>query len=260
MAIAIMRPRPAQTGRVWWRHLLAWTRFYRASILINFVDPITALLALGLGLGSYIKGGVDGVSFLQFIAPGLVAVTSMNAVSFDSLWATYNYLYENKVYPSMITSPLTVDDLVAGTLLWQATRSLMYGGTFLLIITIFGLVHAWTALLVLPVLLLTGIMFATPAFSYVAITRATEHLLYYISIVIVPMYMFSGVFFPLSRLPHPVQIAIWFTPLYHVAHLFRSLVLGRLGGDLLVDLAWILVFTAIALLFPAHLIRRKLLV
>src|SRR4051794_37567855 len=205
MAIAIIRPHPAQVGRVWWRHLLAWTRFYRTSILINFVDPITALLALGLGLGSYIKGGIDGVTFLQFIAPGLVAVTSMNAVSFDALWGTYNYLYENKVYPSMITSPLTVDDLVAGTLLWQATRSLMYGGTFLIIITLFGLVHAWTALLVLPLLLLTGVMFAAPALSYVAITRANEHLLYYISLIIVPMYMFSGVFFPLRRLPHSVQ-------------------------------------------------------
>ena len=74
------------------------------------------------------------------------------------------------------------------------------------------------------------------------------------------MYMFSGVFFPLRRLPHSVQVAIWFTPLYHVAHLFRSLVLSRISTDLLVDLAWIVVFTAIMLLLPARLIRRKLLV
>lgn len=260
MVVAVLRPRPTQMVRVWWRHLLAWKRFYRTSILINFVDPITALLALGLGLGSYIRGGVDGVTFLQFIAPGLVAVTSMNAVSFDCLWGTYNFLYENKVYPSMITSPLTVDDLVAGTLLWQATRSLMYGGTFLLIITAFGLVHAWTALLVLPLLLLTGVMFAAPAMSYVAITRVNEHLLYYISLVVIPMYMFGGVFFPIRRLPHAVQVAIWFTPLYHAADLFRNLVLGRIGIGLLSDLLWIIVVTAIALLLPARLIRRKLLV
>src|SRR5689334_7558181 len=112
--VAVPRPVPVQAVRVWRRHLLSWTRFWRTSVIINFIDPITALLALGLGLGSYIKGGIDGVSFLQFIAPGLVAVASMNSVSFDCLWSTFNYLYENKVYPSMITSPATVDDLVAG--------------------------------------------------------------------------------------------------------------------------------------------------
>ncbi len=258
-AVAVMRPDPRQVVRVWYRHALAWTRFYRTSIALNFVEPITGLLALGIGLGSYVRL-IDGVSFVQFIGPGLLAVTAMNAVTFDSLFGTYTFLNENRVYPSMITSPLTVDDLVAGTILWQATRSLMYGTTFLLIITAFGLVHAWTALLVLPLLVLTGIMFSAPAIAAAALASAMDQMFYYITLIVTPMYMFSGIFFPLERMPHAIQIAIWCTPLYHVAHLARSFVLGNLSGDLLIDLAWILVFTAIALLFPSRLIRRKLLI
>jgi lipooligosaccharide transport system permease protein len=260
MILAVPRPDPTQALRVWRRHVLTWLRFWRTSILINFIDPIAALLALGVGIGSYIKTGVDGVSFMQFIAPGLVAMTSMNSVSFDCLWTTYNNLYDNKVYPSMITTPATVDDLVAGTLLWQATRSFVYGGIFLIIITAFGLVHHWTALLTLPVLIVSGIMFAAPAVAYVALAKAVDHMLYYISLVIIPMYFFGGVFFPISRLPHPVREAVWFTPLYHVAHLCRQLVLGRVSADLWLDLAWIVVFTAILLLLPVRLISRKLLV
>src|SRR5437868_7977196 len=151
MVVAVRRPDPLQVLRVWYRHAVAWTRFYRTSILLNFVEPITGLVALGIGLGSYVHL-INGISFLQFIAPGLVAVTAMNSVTFDSLFGTYNFLHENKVYPSMINAPLSVDDVVVGTVLWQATRSLIYGGTFLVIITLFGLVRHWTALLALPVL------------------------------------------------------------------------------------------------------------
>lgn len=259
IAVAVMRPNPKQVWRVWYRHAIAWTRFYRTSILLNFVEPITGLVALGMGLGSYVHL-ISGVTFLQFIAPGLVAVTAMNAVTFDSLFGTYNFLYENRVYPSMITSPLTVDDLVFGTILWQATRSLIYGGTFLIIITLFGLVHSWTALLVLPLLVLSGMMFCAPAICVSAIATVFEQMFYYITLIITPMYMFSGIFFPPTRLPHAVQWAIWFTPLYHVAHLSRSFVLGQMSGNLIVDVIWIMAFTAIAMLFPSHLIRRKLLV
>ena len=127
-------------------------------------------------------------------------------------------------------------------------------------VSLYPLVHSFMALLVLPLLVLSGVMFATPAVCTAAIVKAFEQMFYYITLAITPMFMFSGIFFPPNRLPHAVQWAIWLTPLYHVAHLSRSFVLGRPTPDLLVDVAWILVFTLVALLFPARLIRRKLLV
>jgi lipooligosaccharide transport system permease protein len=103
-------------------------------------------------------------------------------------------------------------------------------------------------------------MFAAPAISVAAIAPVFENMFYYITLVITPMFMFSGIFFPPNRLPHAVQGAIWLTPLYHVAHLSRSFVLGQLSPALLGDVLWIAVFTAIAMLFPARLIARKLMV
>jgi lipooligosaccharide transport system permease protein len=257
--IGVMRPVPRQAMRIWVRHAIAWKRFYRTSILLNFFEPITGLVGLGLGLGSYVTH-IGGVSFIQFIGPGLVAVTAMNATSFDSLFSTYNFLHENRVYASMISSPLSVDDISLGMVMWQATRSVLYGGTFLIIIALFGLIHSWWVLLCPFVLILSGIMFAAPAMAFASVVKSFEQMFYYITLVITPMFTFSGIFFPLSRLPHAVQVAIWFTPLYHVAHLIRSLVLGTLSGDLFIDVLWMLVFAAIGLLFPAKLMARKLLV
>jgi lipooligosaccharide transport system permease protein len=135
----------------------------------------------------------------------------------------------------------------------------MYGGTFLIIITVFGLVHSWTALLVLPLLLLSGAMFAAPAICVSTLANAFEQMFYYITLVITPMFTFSGIFSP-----HPAPS--WYPggdlvhALYHVAHVARACVLGRLSIDLWSDVAWMCVFTALALLFPASLIQRKLLV
>src|SRR5579859_1522111 len=193
--ISVMRPDYRQVMRVWWRHVLVWVRSYRTSILLNFVEPITILLALGVGLGSYVHQ-INGMSFLQFIAPGLVSVTAMQSTSFDALFGTYNSLNENRVYPSMITSPLTPDDLVGGTLLWEATRATVFGGIFLIIVAVFGLVHSWTVLLVLPLLALTGVLFAAPAMAVATVATAFDQLFYYITLIITPMFMFSGIFFP----------------------------------------------------------------
>lgn len=258
VAVAILQPQPRQAFNVWYRHFLCYLRFYRTSILLNFVEPTTSLVALGIGLGRYVHL-VNG-SFLQFIGPGLVAVTAMNAVSFDTLFSTYNFLFENKVYPSMITSPLEIDDLVAGTMLWEATRSIIYGGIFLLVITAFGLVHSLTAVLVIPVLFLSGLMFAAPALSVAALARQFQQMFYYMTLVITPMFMFSGIFFPLSRVNPAVRTAIWLTPLYHVAHLIRALAGGSLSSSLLVDLGWIGGFTFLLMLFPSRLIRRRLMI
>src|SRR5689334_5387556 len=100
--LSVMRPSVLQICRVWLRHAISWTRFYRTSVLLNFVEPVSGLVALGLGLGSYVKL-IDGMTFIEYIGPGLVAVTAMNATTFDSLFSTHNFIYENKVYPSMIT-------------------------------------------------------------------------------------------------------------------------------------------------------------
>ncbi len=243
---------------VWWRNFLAWRKFWRSSILLNFGEPLTNLLALGLGLGAYVSSMMQGVSFLQFIAPGLLAVTAMNAVTFDSGFDGYDRLNSNGVYAAMMTSPLTVPEIVAGEYLWEATRSLLYGAVFFIVVLAFGLVHSlWVVLLPIP-LALFGVVFAAPALYVAARAKTHEQLFYYFSLVITPMFMFSGVFFPVNHLPWYIADIIYALPLYHGVDLARSLMLGQISLACLWDLLWILGYAAVLSYLPVKALERRL--
>lgn len=185
---------------VFYRNYLAWLRYYKSSVLLNFGEPLTNLLAFGFGLGAYIAR-MDGVSFASFIGPGLLAVTAMNAVTFDMTFEAYDRLNTHGVYSAMLTTPLSAQDIVGGEFLWEAFRSIMYGMIFLVVLLAMGLVHSWWALLIPVPLVFAGILFAAPALWVSTRARTHEQLFYYFTLVITPMFMFSGVFFPLHRLP-----------------------------------------------------------
>lgn len=242
---------------VWWRNFVSWRKFWRSSILLNFGEPLTNLLALGLGLGAYVSS-MQGVSFLQFIAPGLLAVTAMNAVTFDSGFDTYDKLNTNGVYASMITSPLTVGQIVAGQYLWEATRSILYGVVFAIVIVAFGLVHSWMMLLALVPLILFGVLFTAPALYVAAVAKTHEQLFYYFTLVITPMFMFSGVFFPVQALPGAVADVIYALPLYHGVALTRELILGQVGSATVVHLAWLVGYSLLLAYLPVPALRRRL--
>lgn len=242
---------------VWLRNYLAWTKYYRSSVLMNFGEPITNLLALGFGLGAYVMK-MEGVPFIDFIAPGLLAVTAMNAVTFDIAFEGYDRIHESAIYRAMIASPLGIEELVGGEFLWEATRSVLYGMIFLVVILALGLVHSWWALLLPLPLALTGILFAAPALWVASVASNHEQLFYYFSLVVTPMFMFSGVFFPVAHLPPILRLLIEVTPLYHVVDLMRALVLGHVGLKSLVDVGFMLAFSALFAFMPSRALRRKL--
>lgn len=246
-----------QALTVWYRNYLSWSRFYKSSILLNFGEPLTNLLALGLGLGAYVTT-MQGMSFVQFIAPGLLAVTAMNAVTFDSGFEGYDALNNSGVFQAMIASPLTAGDIVGGQLLWEATRALMYGLVFAIVVALFGLVRSpWALALPLP-LAVTGMLFASPALWVATRAKTHEHLFYYFTLVITPMFMFSGVFFPVTHLPQPLALLIEALPLYHAVHLMRTLLTAAPDPSSLVDMAWLVGYTLLLLLFPAKSLSRRL--
>ncbi len=242
---------------VWWRDFVAWRKFWRSSILLNFGEPLTNLLALGVGLGAYVAV-MQGVSFLQFIAPGLLAVTAMNAVTFDAGFETYDKLNSSGVYAAMLTSPLTVPEIVLGEYLWEATRAILYGAVFFLVILAFGLVHSWWSLLLPLPLVLFGVLFTAPALYVAAVARTHEQLFYYFSLVITPMFMFSGVFFPVGHLPWIVRDIIYILPLYHGVALTRAMVLGQMGAATFWQFLWLLGYAALLAYLPVRALSRRL--
>jgi lipooligosaccharide transport system permease protein len=251
---ALFRP---NARRVFRRNFLAWQKYAWSSLAINIVDPFVYFLAIGLGLGAYVTLAGHG-SLMQFIAPGLLGVTAMNAATFDGCWGCYERLNFNGVYESMVTAPVDPVEIAAGEYLWQGFRSGVYGTLFLCAVAAFGLVHSWWVLALPAIFALTGMAFAVPAL-YVAMRVPTqEHLFFYFSFVVTPMIMFGGVFFPLDKLPHWVSGLAWCTPLYHAVAVCRALLEGSLSVGVVIDVLWLAAFMALFAFVPRNALREKL--
>jgi lipooligosaccharide transport system permease protein len=246
-----------QARMVWYRNYLAWTKYYKSSILLNFGEPFTNLLALGFGLGAYVAK-MQGVPFVDFIAPGLLVVTAMNAVTFDMGFEGYDRMNDSQIYRGMIAAPLTAGEIVGGEFLWEMTRALLYGAGFFVVLLALGLVHSWWALLLPVPLLLVGILFAAPALWVATAARAHEQLFYYYTLAITPLFLFSGVFFPIGKLPGWADTVIVILPLYHAVNLARSLILGHVSTGNLTDVAWLVAYAVVLTAIPTRVLERRL--
>jgi lipooligosaccharide transport system permease protein len=251
---AFVRP---NSWRVCRRNLLAWQKYAWSSVTINIIEPLVYFLAFGYGLGAYFTYGVHG-SLLQYIGPGMLGLTAVNAATFDAAWGGYERLTNNGVYESMVTAPVEPEEIAAGEYIWQAFRAVLYGAIFLGVITGLGLVHSWLALLCLPVLGLTGVLFAIPALYMAFIVKTPEHLFYYFALVATPMVMFGGVFFPLDKLPRWAFDIAWCTPLYHAVNACRALVTGTAGWSTLGETGWLVGAIVVLVWLPHAALRRKL--
>lgn len=242
---------------VWVRDLWDWGKSYKSSVLLNFAEPLLNLLAMGYGLGAFVHR-MGGVSFIEYIAPGLMAVTAMNAATFDAGWGTYERLHESRIYDSMANTPLGPREIVTGELLWEAFRALLYGLTFLVVMVAFGLVRSLWILAAPLVLAPLGVLFGAPAMAVGCAARSIDDLFYYYTLVVTPMFLFSGVFFPVSALPVVVRDAAMALPLYHAVNLLRSLSLGTVSAANLIDWLWLVGYAGLVSLLPTRILARRL--
>jgi lipooligosaccharide transport system permease protein len=247
----------ANARRVFRRNFLAWQKYAWSSVAINIVDPFIYFLALGLGLGAYVTLTGHG-SLIQFIAPGLLGVTAMNAATFDAFWGCFERLNFNGVYEAMVTAPVDPVEIAAGEYLWQSFRAGLYGTLFLGAVAAFGLVHSFWVLLCPAVFALTGLVFAMPGLWVAMKVPTQEHLFFYFSFVVTPMIMFGGVFFPLDKMPAWVVDLAWLTPLYHAVTACRALLLGIPSAQTGIDILWLAAFAAIFAFVPRAALREKL--
>lgn len=246
-----------RSGSIWRREAWVFRHLYRTSILLNFGQPLMWLVAFGLALGSYVYLGRPG-NYLSFVAPGLLAITAMNVVTFDSMFGTWIKTYEWGVYDAVATTPVSPREIVLGTFAWESTRAVMYGGVFMLVMALLGLFHSPWALLLPLVLASVGPLFTAPAMAWAIFAKRFHHLFYYTELVVSPMFFFSGAFFPVDRLPSYLQAAIWITPLYHVVTLARALTYGSLSWGLLVDAAYIAAVSLVLAPVAVRLLNRQL--
>lgn len=252
------RLHPKLTFRVWQRELTLYRRIWPSTILSTLFDPILYLLAMGFGVGAYITSDVEGVSYLQFIAPGLVASSIMYAAAFEAAWNSYVRIFHERSYEAMMTTPADLEDVVAGEVAWGATRSLIYSLVMLGVLAAFGLIRSPLALLVPLVAFLGGTMFMVLGLTYTVRLKHMDQLTFLFTLGVTPMFLFSGVFFPLAGLPAWVQAVAWVSPLYHLVEVVRALAIGSVGVMVGIHLLWMIGVTAALWGLPSLMLRRRL--
>lgn len=216
------------------RHLehnaLVYRRIWRGTAFSTLISPVLFLSAMGLGLGSLMRGGVaqfDGVSYLAFLAPGLMAAQAMQTATIESSWPLMAGFKWLKTFQGEINTPQGPRDIVMGHLYWQAVRLGIVTGVFLLVAFLFGAVTMPLALAAWPSAILTGLAFGMPLAAWTATQKTEWSFNVIFRFIITPLFLFSGTFFPIDQLPSFVQPVAWLTPLYHGVALTRALALGH---------------------------------
>lgn len=247
---------------VWRRNAAVYRRTWLLNIFPNFFEPVLYLVGMGLGLGAYLEGGMAGAAYIAFIGPGLMASAAMNGATFETTYNMFIKMHFQRLYDAFLSTPATLTDIALGELLWAMTRASFYGGGFLVVLvamTLLGypvLTSPWALLLPL-VILLTGALFALIGEAFTALVRSIDLYSYYYTLFITPLFLFSGIFFPVDRFPYGEAIA-WMTPLYHAVRLSRGLAQGPLGVEHLVSAAWMVVACLGLMAVVPRLLRRQL--
>jgi lipooligosaccharide transport system permease protein len=246
LPLQVLRSRLAGLGGRGSAHLIErHARAYRHAWLVlvsGLAEPLFYLLSIGVGIGALV-GQVTGpgggrVGFTSFVAPALLATSSMNGAVFDSTFNVFFRLKYNKFYDAALATPMAPGDIALGEIGWALIRGGLYAAAFLVIMLALGLVHSAWAVFALPLALLIGFAFAGAGMAATTFMKSWQHF-EFIVLATLPMFLFSTTFYPLSVYPRPLQIVVECTPLYQGVALMRGLTLGVVGPALLWHAAYL---------------------
>jgi lipooligosaccharide transport system permease protein len=215
--------------------LAQYRRVWRGTIVTSVVNPVFYLGALGVGLGTLVNKSSappGGVSYAHFVAPGLLAAAAMQIGSTEASWPVLGSFKWTRTYFAQAATPLGPGTILAGHQLFVVTRLVTSACIYVIVIAAFGGLHSWLAVFALPAAVLTGMAFAAPLAAYAAHIEQDSAFVAINRFLIMPMFLFSGTFFPVDRLPRPLELVAYGTPLWHGVDLCRGLTLGTIGAPL----------------------------
>ncbi|MGA2104617.1 MAG: ABC transporter permease [Methanoregula sp.] len=249
-----------RAGKVWRRNLDVFIKTWKVNFFPPLIEAFLYLSAIGLGIGTYV-GSINGTPYINFIAPAVLAISAMNSAFFECTYGSYVRMYYQKSFDAIIATPLSIEDVIAGELLWGATRAVISVTIMLPVLVVFKVVSLPFSILVIPLAFIGGLTFAGLAMCFTAITPSIDTLNYPSFLLITPMMLFSGTFFPLTILPAVFQyIALAIFPLTHLVSLMRMATLPAITSLIVLNIAWILVATVIFCVISINLMRRRLIV
>jgi len=248
--------------KVWRRNWDVYQTTWQINFLPPILEPVFYLLAFGAGLGTLVRvvhfqGAA--LSYVAFIAPGLIAITIMQNAFFENTYSSFVRMYYQKTYDALLVTPLVLEEIIVGEMLWGATKSLLAGGLMLGVVAAFGVLSWPDSAAILPLSLLGGAAFGASAMCFTAIIPRIEVFNLPIFLFVTPMFLFSGTFFPLDALPQWAQWLALALPLTHLTNLVRAASLSH--WDLVqtvVGVAYLVVFTTVCFPLAIVLMRRRL--
>jgi lipooligosaccharide transport system permease protein len=245
-----LAPTWSTMSRVIEHRLLQYRRTFRASLFSSFGIPVLFLAAMGLGLGGYVDQNPDpslaGLTYLQFLAPGLLAATVMQSGSFEAAFPILGGLQWNKIFHAMFATPIRALDVALGNIVWIALRMTLISVVFAIVIVAFGASRSPLIILAIPAAVLTGLAFATPIMAFTATQRTPDKFASLFRFGITPLFLFSGTFYPIESLPEIIRPIAWLSPLWHGVDLCRALMLGTIERDPVLALIHVVVLATIA--------------
>jgi lipooligosaccharide transport system permease protein len=243
---------------VWQRNAAMYRRTWKLNILPNFFEPVFYLVSIGVGVGAYVSE-IGGTSYIGFLAPGLVCVAAMNGASFEVTYNIYVRLVYEKAYDAMLTTPIQPDDILGGEILWAVTRASIYGGCFFIVLALLNLAPLPTALFVLPIIPLAGLLFAAIGIVFTLRIPNIELFSFYFTLFLTPLFLFSDIFFPLEeRLSQGWLWVAELLPLLHPVRLARAAFYGEVSPLILWDLFYCAGVSVLLLALARRSIRERL--
>lgn len=243
------------------RNLVIYRKVWRGSVMVSFISPLLFLTAMGLGLGRLVQqkaGTVDGVPYIEFIAPALMVASAMQTGAIEVSWPILGRIMWERTYEAVLATPLAADNIATGEILWLGLRLTMTSTLFALVLLLLRVFHGPAAVIAIPVSVATGLAFAAPLLAYTATLRATASLSAVQRFLITPLFLLSGTFFPLSKLPLLVQLIAWALPLSHGVTLAREAAAGHFEALDLLHAAVLLLYIGAGIVAARIFMRRRL--
>lgn len=247
--------------RIWQRNFLVYRQIWQISFLPPLLEPILYLVAFSVGLGAlvgYISYGSREISYALFIAPALLAINIMQNAFFETTYASFVRMYYQKTFDAMMATPLNLEEIIAGEIIWGATKAVIATTLMLAVISLFGLIAYPGGLLIIPLALLGGLAFGAVGMYFTGIVPHIELFNLPMFLFVTPMFLFSGTFFPLEQLPAWAQHLALVFPLTHLVQLTRAAAYNEFGSSLLWSVGYLLLLLAIFFPIAINKMRKRL--
>jgi lipooligosaccharide transport system permease protein len=242
---------------VWRRNYLVWKKLAAESVLGNIIEPLFYLVGFGMGIGAMVPE-VDGVKYIAFLAGGTICYSTMLSASFEALYSGFARMHVQRTWEGILNAPVSLEDVVFAEWVWAASKSFLSGTAVLVVAAALGLAQSWTMILILPLAFLIGLTFAGMGLVMTALAKSYDFFMYWFTLVLTPMMLLCGVFYPVKGMPGWLQAIANSLPLTHAIELGRPLLLGRLPEQPLLNVLVLAAYGAAGFWLALRLFRRRL--